>query len=1068
MPPCELNASSLAKPGTHSQPRALGTFGSHWGRPTVAGSTMTLLQWPERSVPASTMAGHSVLASRASSLRHGRHALLTGGVLAGLLGVFGEFVKAEPPRPTDPPASPAITPAESIDRVPDGWKESVLLRNIRQVTFAGQRAEGGSFSPEGARLIFQSERTADNPFFQIYVTDLRTGETERVSSGDGKATDAWFHPRQDKVLFASTHADPHAADKQRAAVEAHGSGRARRHAWDFDDHYDIYETALDALPDRRRFHNLTKAHGYDAEGSWSPDGAFIAFASNRHAYTDELSEEDLTRFRADPSSQVDIYLMRADGSGVQRLTSTAGYDGGPFFSPNGEQIVWRRFSPDGSRAEVWTMRTDGTQQRRLTELGGTSWAPVFHPSGEYVVFTTNLHGFGNFELYVVDSLGRSEPVRVTYTEGFDGLPAFSPDGSRLAWTSTRTGNEKAQLFFADWNDDEARCELGLDMRTAYVAAVRSCELRRDVVELASERMDGRLTGSDGERRATAYAAAQFEQAGLLPAGDTATFFQSFSFTSGVSLGPGNVLQRHADADSTVTYTVQQDWRPLTFSKTGSFPASDVVFGGYGIVAPAFGDKPAYDSYAELDMTDCWVVVFRYLPEDIDAAYRQHLNRYAGLRYKAMVARDRGARGLVVVSGPNSAVREELVPLSSDASLGITSVGLVSVTDTVAEAWLAPAGQSLRALQDSLDSGQPVPGFRLDGIVLDATIDVRQEKRTGRNVLARLPANAPPADDVLVVGAHIDHLGRGKAGGWRSGSLARADESGHVHYGADDNASGVAAVLAIAKSLAAQRAAGTLTIVRDVLFGLWSGEEVGLLGSSHFTKTFGRAPPAEPGTRSPAIAAYLNLDMVGRLDSRMVLQGVGSSPAWPAEIESQNVAIGLPLILQPDSYLPTDATPFYLKGVPVLNAFTGAHEDYHSPRDTPDKLNYAGLTKITRLMAGLTRSLATNRIAPDYVAPEKPTRPTRRAHLRAYLGTIPDYAQTESIGVRLTGVARGGPADLAGVRDGDVIVKLAGRAVENIYDYTYVVESLKVGRPVVMGIERGGVPLELTIRPTSRE
>ena len=285
---------------------------------------------------------------------------------------------------------------------------------------------------------------------------------------------------------------------------------------------------------------LTAARGYDAEASWSPNGEFIAFASNRHAYVTTLSAEEQARFQRDPSAQLDIYIMRADGSDVRRLTTSLGYDGGPFFSPDGKRLVWRRFSPDGAQAEVWTMRIDGTDQKQVTKLEALSWAPYFHPSGDYLIFTTNRHGFGNFELYLVDTAGRSEPVRVTYTKGFDGLPVFTPDGKRLSWTSGRTADKKAQLFFADWDDAAARCLLGLDSTdTAALRthAARTCELRQVVADLASERMAGRLTGTDGERLATEYVAAVLKNSRLEPAGDNGTFF------SLLSLPPASPLVR---------------------------------------------------------------------------------------------------------------------------------------------------------------------------------------------------------------------------------------------------------------------------------------------------------------------------------------------------------------------------------------------------------------------------------------------------------------------------------------------------------------------------------------------
>ena len=628
--------------------------------------------------------------------------------------------------------------------------------------------------------------------------------------------------------------------------------------------------------------------------------------------------------------------------------------------------------------------------------------------------------------------------------------------------------------------------------------VRTDELRQVVAELASERMAGRLTGTDGERLATEYAAALLEKSRLEPAGDNGTFFQSFAFTAGVSLGPKNglKLQPESASEQARAYALDTDWRPLTFSQVGDFAPAGVVFAGYGIVAPAVEAHPEYDSYAHLDVQGQWVLVLRYLPKDLEAAYRQHLNRYASLRYKAMVARDRGARGLIVASGPNTKVREQLIPLAFDASLAGSSIGAVSVTDTLAEEWFRQAGRSLKELQETLDTGRLIPGFSLDGLRLGATIDIRQEKRRGRNVLARLRAAERTADrtsfprkresrlratertadaGIVVVGAHIDHLGTGLG----NGSLAREDEKGRIHFGADDNASGVAAVLGIAKTLAAQQAAGEVALKRDIVFALWSGEELGLLGSSHFARTFGRTEgeggrdrdrerDRERESLSPAIAAYLNLDMVGRLDTALVLQGVGSSSVWPREIEQHNAPIGLPITLQNDSYLPTDATSFYLKGVPVLNAFTGGHAEYHSPRDTVEKLNYAGLTQITRLMTGLTRSLASAEQAPDYIRLERPRPLGRRGRLRAYLGTIPDYAQGNITGVKLSGVATRGPAEQAGVRAGDVVRELAGKAIENIYDYTFVLGGLKVDEPVGLTVMRNGQRVELTITPASRE
>jgi Tol biopolymer transport system component len=343
-------------------------------------------------------------------------------------------------------------------------REQPFLSNIHQLIFEGRRSGEGYFSADGSKMIFQSEREPGNPFYQMYVMDLDTGNTRRVSTGLGKATCGWIHPNARKVLFAASHQDPEAIRKQGEELEKRAAGEGSRYSWSFDEYYDIYETDLQGGP----LKNLTNVRGYDAEGSWSPDGTHIVFASNRDAYGRELSSQDQQKLIQDPAYFLDLYIMKADGSQVRRLTTTPGYDGGPFFSPDGEKIVWRRFSENGATAEVWTMSVEGTDQRQLTRLGVMSWAPYYHPSGDYIIFTTSVHGHANFELYIVDAKGRSKPIRITYTEGFDGLPVFSPDGKKLAWSSSRTPDRKPQIFLAEWNDGHARKVLGLPMTSQRI------------------------------------------------------------------------------------------------------------------------------------------------------------------------------------------------------------------------------------------------------------------------------------------------------------------------------------------------------------------------------------------------------------------------------------------------------------------------------------------------------------------------------------------------------------------------------------------------------------------------
>ncbi len=956
------------------------------------------------------------------------------------------------------------------------------MPGARQLTFEGRRAGEGYFNADGTKMVFQSEREPGNPFYQIYLLDLETGDTERISPGQGKTTCAWIHPDGERILFASTHLDPKSGDLQKAEYAERESARVRKYSWDYDAHFELFEYRLAD----KSLRNLTNAKGYDAEGAYSPDGKRIVFASNRQAYEGELSAEDQERLKTDKQFFMEIYTADADGGNVRRLTDTPGYDGGPFFSADGSQICWRRFTPKGDQAEVWVMNTDGSDQRQITRLGAMSWAPYFHPSGEYLIFTTNLQGFANFELYIVDARGESEPVRVTHTEGFDGLPVFSPDGKKLAWTSGRGSGGESQIWLAQWNHEAAREALGLDAGSKVeevkevkmpdfnltAAEIRAEDVRLHVEHLASDELEGRLTGTRGEQLAAEYVAEVMGKSGLLPFGDEDGWFEPFEFTAGVALGEKNALTVKGIEDGAVL-KANTDWRPLSFSEVGETAESGVIFAGYGIETPdeatgTDGKKlEPYSSYAHLDVKDQWVMVFRYLPEGLEKERRNELVRYASLRHKAMTARQKGARGLIVVSGPNSKVVDQLAPLAFDASLASSGLAAISITDTLADKLLKPAGKTVKELQDKLDTGDLMGGIRCEGVTLGALIDIRQEKKTGRNVLGVLPAREQPDFHTppLIVGAHVDHLGS-KGGG---NSRAKGDELSKIHHGADDNASGTAGMLEIAQWMAAQKKEGKLKLTRDVIFAAWSGEELGLLGSNHFVESLAKMIKGDPSAKLEGMmAAYLNMDMIGRFSKTLVLQGAGSSPWWAGEIEKRNAPIGLPVTIQKDAHLPTDSTTFYLRGIPTLNAFTGAHEDYHLPSDTAEKLDYEKAADIARLVGLIARSVATTHEVPPYEAMEAPKNSGSRGGLRAYLGTIPDYAQGDIEGVKLSGVSPVGPAAKAGVKGGDIIVKLAGKEVKNIYDYTYLMGDLKIGEETEIIVLREGKEVTMKVTPQSRD
>jgi Tol biopolymer transport system component len=340
-------------------------------------------------------------------------------------------------------------------RTAAGSGEGQFLSRVRRLTVEGRRAGEGYWSPDGQRLVFQSEREAGNPFYQIYALDFASGDTKRISPGYGKTTCSFFRPGSDQILFASTHHDPRSKALQQEEIDFRASGKERRYAWDYDPEFELYAVSEKSGQTTR----LTNARGYDAEASYSPDGQWIVFSSNRDAYSRTLTAAEQKQLEIDPSYFAEIYIMRADGSQPRRLTNAVGYDGGPFFFPDGSRIIWRRFDEQGLIADVWTAKPDGSDARQITKFGAMSWAPYVHPSGQYVLFASNKLGFENFEVFMVDIDGRKEPVRITYADGFDGLPVPSPDGRRVAWTSSRGGGREGQVFLAEWNHDRALAAL---------------------------------------------------------------------------------------------------------------------------------------------------------------------------------------------------------------------------------------------------------------------------------------------------------------------------------------------------------------------------------------------------------------------------------------------------------------------------------------------------------------------------------------------------------------------------------------------------------------------------------
>jgi Zn-dependent M28 family amino/carboxypeptidase len=573
--------------------------------------------------------------------------------------------------------------------------------------------------------------------------------------------------------------------------------------------------------------------------------------------------------------------------------------------------------------------------------------------------------------------------------------------------------------------------------------------RQHVAALAGEQQEGRLTGSNGERLAADYLVAQLKRIGARPLPNQKDYRLPFEFTAGTKDGGS----RLSVAPTNRTFAQRSDIQALSFSDNGEV-SGQVVFAGYGIVVPDSQDF-GYDSYAALDVKDKVVVVLRYFPEDADQKTKGILARYSGERYKAMAARQHGARALLIVTGPRSPNAGETMPMTFDTALAGSGIVAASISGAAGAAILAGTGKSLEDIQRSFDSGNPhAAGFDVPQVSVTVAANVVREKRTGYNIAGYLPATSGPemksGKPWIALGAHYDHLGRGENGN----SLAGTDERGRVHYGADDNASGSAAVLAIGELFAKQ------TRRRNVLLAFWSGEELGLIGSAAFVN----APPVA----AQEIAAYFNFDMVGRMqDNKLTVQAAGTSPAWARIIEQANVAAGFDLVVQADPYQPTDVASFNQAGVPCLAFFTGTHADYHKPSDTADKIQYEDLDRIVAFAAQVARRVGEAEEPPAFTKVDQPTPGGGRAGLRVFTGTVPDYS-TEVKGLLLGGVIGGGPAEQAGLQKGDVIVEIAGQTIANIYDYTFALELLKIGEPAKVVYLREGQKRETTLTPSARK
>ncbi|MHC4971204.1 MAG: M28 family peptidase [Planctomycetota bacterium] len=576
-------------------------------------------------------------------------------------------------------------------------------------------------------------------------------------------------------------------------------------------------------------------------------------------------------------------------------------------------------------------------------------------------------------------------------------------------------------------------------------AIQAAELIGHVRRLASDEWAGRGTGTDGERSATEYIAAHFERLGLAPAGEKGGFFQEVSVPDRVEVDPACRLEL-LGADAPLA--LDKDWRPFSLSTSGRVEG-DVVFAGYGIRAKDLG----YDDYAGLDVSGKIVVVFRHLPHGTPAwrapaARRKHAPFVAKLNH-AIAA---GAVGLVVVNDPHNfpaaaaGKRRRRPDRVQRGNLGAGPRRIAFAHLTLAAArrvFPALLGATPEALEAAIHTGPaPAPASRPGSARLRLDLKVQPTFVTGRNVCALLAAGAPDAkNEVVVVGAHHDHLGKGGA----FGSLARSrEERLQVHNGADDNASGTAGVLGIATYLAARRD----RLRRSILFLTFTGEERGLLGSRYFVEH-----PTVPLDR---MVAMLNLDMIGRLDGRAAfVGGVKTSPVFRPILERRAAEVGQKVVFGDGGRAPSDNTSFYAKNMPVLFFFTGMHRDYHRPSDDPDKIDGDGMERVARLAARTAQDLAQLDERPRFQRADQGGAGPPRPILGISAGPHPR-------GVAIAVVMPRSPAAQAGLGNGDVIVEVAGKKTPDLAALRKVMRARKIGEKVKVKVLRDGKELEVEV------
>ena len=579
----------------------------------------------------------------------------------------------------------------------------------------------------------------------------------------------------------------------------------------------------------------------------------------------------------------------------------------------------------------------------------------------------------------------------------------------------------------------------------YEEIITAGALLEQVRTLASPAMAGRGVGTPGIEKAAEHIAREFQQAGLKPGG-TQGYRQTFEVITGVRVGPETrmrVTPEEPDPEKSKALA-KTLFTPFGFSEDGA-AEGEVVFAGYGITAPELH----YDDYAGIDVTDKIVLVMTHEPREKDekSPFRHpDAYRYTEVRYKAINAREHGARAIIVVEDPvgHTDQREELFGIRGVTGGSRAGIIAVNAKRSVAERLLKQPGKTLVQLQQAIDRALTPQSFVIPRSRVAVQVKLIEERGTAANIIGILPGRDPVLQETaVVVGAHYDHLGVGG-----EYSLAPS-QYGEIHPGADDNASGTAGVILLARAFAKSGGAK-----RTLIFGAFSAEEMGIVGSSHYAK--------HPRIPLEKTVAMINLDMIGRLKDRtLYVFGVKTGKEFADLLEEVNRDRNLILKLGGSGYGPSDHTSFYARKIPVLFFFTGPHGDYHRPSDTVDKVSGEGLATVSRFAYRVVAHLANRGEPVTYVRVEEPPGGGGSGGYGAYFGSIPDFGSPDEEGVRLTGVRPESPAEKAGLREGDVIVQLAGVRIKNLHDLAYVLRSKRAGDTVEVVFLRSGQELRAT-------